>query len=225
MRPGGARRALLTFLQYDGSIAGSHNSTLRLICFPGCSIHDLRPLLAPFGIVLRTDGTGEGVTPAGSILCTATALGGPRPVLTFWKTAAVERAVLSGVFKKQNGMLGILPVAVFKEVLWPWVKLAARSGGDLDKAMSDALYFREHAFPALSLSDSSDGLLPNGQDQLQADLNMSDSEDSNSSASDESDDGGSDGEQAEVFDGNQNGEEENAFIVHLQQGDHPLQPP
>lgn len=186
MRAGGPRRALLSFLQYNGSPAGNQETTLRLVCFPGCALPDLRPLLAPFGLSLRPDGTGHGHTPAGPVLCVATGLASARPLLTLWKAAAVERAVLAGVFKKENGLLGILPVTVFKEVLWPWVKLAVRSTGDLDKAVSDAIYFRENGSPALSLSDSSDGLHPLAQDQGNLEDVMSESEDSNSEASEQS---------------------------------------
>lgn len=131
MRRGGARRALYQYLQYDSAIpqplpCANPASTLRIICFAGCTLRDLRSLLAPFGITLRPDGTGDGVTPAGFVACVATSLGGPRPVLVFWKKTAVEQMLLAGVLKKQNGHLGILPVPVFREVLWPWVKLAVR---------------------------------------------------------------------------------------------------
>lgn len=174
MRPGGARRALLTFLQYDGSRSCA-TTTIRLVCFAGCALRELRTLFAPFGLALRGDGSGGGITPAGAVLCSSSALGGPRPVVTIWKIAAVERAVLAGVFKERNGLLGLLPVSVFREVLWPWVRHAARTTDALGKAVPDVLYFRDSATNALSLSDSSEGVLPNDQ-QMNVDEHLSDTD-------------------------------------------------
>lgn len=220
MRPGGARRALLTFLQYDGAPTCS-TTTLRLVCFAGCALRELRPLLAPFGLALRADGSGEGVTPAGPVLCFSTSLGGPRPVVTIWKPAAVERAVLSGVFKEKNGLLGLVPVSVFREVLWPWVRHAARSTDALGKVVPDVLYFRDSAINALSLSDSSEGVPPNDQ-QMIVDDNFSESDGSSSGADDDelddvdSDDDGFfdiDDDDEEV----DSEEEEDAFLHQLAQ--------
>lgn len=45
-------------------------------------------------------------------------------MLTLWKVAAVEVAVLGAVVKDGGGLFGMLPVGVFREVLWPWVKTA-----------------------------------------------------------------------------------------------------
>lgn len=99
-------------------------STLRIFCFAGCALCDLRLLLAPFGLSLGADGMGRGVTPAGCVYCQVSGVGGPRPVLTLWKVAAVEVAVLGAVVKDGGGLFGMLPVGVFREVLWPWVKTA-----------------------------------------------------------------------------------------------------
>lgn len=130
MYPGSARRALLNFLQYAvgaGAAAAQSSgssSTLRIFCFAGCALCDLRLLLAPFGLSLRADGVGGGVTPAGHVFCQISGVGGPRPVLTLWKVAAVEGVVLGGVLTDKASLLGMLPVTVFREVLWPWVKTA-----------------------------------------------------------------------------------------------------
>ncbi|CDF33097.1 unnamed protein product [Chondrus crispus] len=185
MPPGGARRALLNFFQYDGAHSCSI-MTLRLVCFPGFSLRELRLLLAPFGLALHTDGTGEGVTPGGHVLCTAIALGGPRPVVTIWKPAAVERAVLSGILQDKNGHLGALPVTVFREVLWPWVRHAARCADSTGKAVPNVLCFRDRAAIPLSLRDTSEAVPSNGR-QININGNSSDSDASASGANDDPD--------------------------------------
>lgn len=172
MRAGGARRALLSFLQHDGSAAGARAGTLRVVCFAGCSLSHLRHMLAPFGLALRPDGSGDGFTPAGLVLCAAAALGGPRPVLTVWKATAVERAVLAGVLKHHNGALGVFPLAVFKDVLWPWVRLAVRSASELDETAAPESS-RKSSQSEMSLSEAGDGILQDVQ-PMHVDSDMSD---------------------------------------------------
>lgn len=122
MSPRSARRALLNFLHYGVNHSVRLASTLRIFCFAGCALCDIRLLLAPFGLSLGGDGMGRGITPAGRIFCQVSGMGGPRPVLTLWKAAAVEGAILGAVVKGRGSLFGMLPVGVFREVLWPWVK-------------------------------------------------------------------------------------------------------
>lgn len=103
-----------------------------------------------------------------------------------WKSAAVERAVLSGILQDKNGHLGILPVSVFREVLWPWVKHAARSPQSTGKAVPDVLYFRNTTVTPLSLSDSSEGI-PSTHHHMNENANASDSDASASGANDDPD--------------------------------------